>query len=144
MSKTLKYFKIKSFSKEELKDLFDAICTNIIKSTPTKVKQDVLKLTGTKKELEAFNPTITSLLTLITTYDIKFEFMVKYVEQDFSEPIIEESINPVKKEMIEQAKDIEYNTGPNYIGGKKVEVVEIDNTPKKHKPIKEEEFPDFE
>jgi hypothetical protein len=102
-----KYASIETFDKQDLRELFDFVCDNIIHSTPLKVKRDILKLKGSDTELQEYNPTVQSILTLIATYDLKFEFMIKYVESvkpDFS--LLERDETTIQKEMSAQKKDI--------------------------------------
>lgn len=146
MSKTVKYLSIDSLGKEDVKALFDAICTEVIGKEPSRVKQEILKLPGTKKELDAYKPSLATLMTLIETYDIKHEFKITYVKKDLNEPVEEEEpfIDPLKKEMEEQGKSIkkEPDVEKTEYGGKKVQIVEVENTT--GKPVKDDDIPDFE
>jgi hypothetical protein len=136
-----KFASIESFSQEDLKGMFNHICEHVIKTKALKVKRDILKMKGTDKDLESANPTIMSLLTLIATYDLKFEFTVKYVESvepDFSDAP-EEPKTDVVKEMESQRKEI---TNPEA----KAPVEEVKNpvSEEKKPDLNEKEIPDFD
>lgn len=146
MSKTPKYLSIDSFSKDDVNDLFNAICTEALNSTPSKIKQSVLKLPGTKKELDAFKPSLPSLITLLETYNIPFEFKVTYIKTDLTHPGAEEEkpyVDPLKQEMEEQRKSIKQDPSieKKMYSPPRVQNAEVDN----FKPAtKEEDIPDFE
>lgn len=93
MAKKPNYLKIDSFSKEDTKAMFDAICKEIGKITPLKAKQDILKLKGSEKELREFEPTLLSIFKLIAHYDIKTELKVIYMSDDGE---IEGNLPPVE------------------------------------------------
>lgn len=146
MQKIPKFLSIDSFSPEDINDLFNAICMEVLNSTPANIKQKALKLNGSKKELDAYKPSLAGLMTLITTYDIKFDFKITYLKTDMDAPDLKEEevfVDPLKKEIDEQSKVIVKDPEPEKteFGGKKVEVVEVDNS---GKPIKEADIPDFE
>lgn len=106
-----KFASIESFDPKELKALFEHISIDILKSNPTKIKKDVLGLKGTLEEINGYNPTIQSIVTLIALYDLKFEFSIKYIEEDeedFSDAALVEApkATGVKKVMEEQRKEI--------------------------------------
>lgn len=141
MTKKIKFVSIASFTKEDLKSLFDFICAKIIEIPALKVKQDVLKLKGTPKELNDYNPTISSILTLIATYNLDFEFKIHYVENeedDFSG--LPETKTDLVKKMDAQAQDIKPGVMDSVNIPEKIKLpVEI---PQKETPT--EELPDFD
>lgn len=145
MKSELKYVTIDTFSKEDLRELFDHIAIRVLKSNPVKIRQEGLGLKGSHKELEAHNPTISSILTLIATYDIKFKFTVEYgqeVEDDFSN-LPPEDKTKVVKEMESQRKDVEPVAVEEKVEApikKEREYVKVEE---EKKPIDESEIPDF-
>ena len=78
------------------------------------VKKNVLKLDGSKKELEDYKADISDLINIITQYDIKFEFKLTYVD---ATPAVEENklvvkeaaLNPTGKAMADQHKAVTNN-----------------------------------
>jgi hypothetical protein len=136
-----KYITIDSFHADDLKDLFNAICTQVLMRNPLQIKREVLKVKGTDRDLENYKPTLPSLLTLIATYDLKFDFTVKYVEMvnaDTEEPPREPVADTVK-ELEKQRKEI---LDPEL--QVKAPRVDVEKLVEEVKPVKEEDLPSFD
>lgn len=145
MTSKPKFVSIESFGKEDLKDLFDFISTNILKSTPLKVKQDVLKLKGSVKELNEHSPTIPSILTLIDTYDLKFELIIKYVDKEKdSFKALERDETDIQKELFAQEEEVsqEVASMPPVYEKKEVNRHPVLPTPDR-KVISDDDLPEF-
>lgn len=118
---------------------------------PIKAKREVLKIRGNDSEIKEHRTTIASLLTLIAHFDIKTEFKVLYVEfvPDPPEPDAPLFKDHEDDHLAEQVKEIEAKTmeelqlNPGHLGGKKIEIVEVDNATESE-PRKEEDLPDFD
>ena len=148
MATVEKFLKVSSVSRQDMEDLFNAICDRVVNMTPTEIKRKILQLEGTKKDLEDFEPTILSILTIVAAFGIKMEFTIFYTDDDGKkrEIPIAEKIDVIKKEMAEQEKIVapeilEIQAG--FSGGKKIEIVEVIHgnvIPKRN----EDDMPDFD
>lgn len=140
--KITKSLTIDSLSKSDTADLFNAICEKALNMSPRKAKKDILKLDGSNKELDEFQPSLLSLDMLIAHFDIKCELKVFYMAEDGEKMEFKpDKAEPVKKEMEKQDDEI---TNPALLEeklGKKVEVVRVVNS---QVVGEEKDIPDFE
>lgn len=149
MKSKAKFVSIESFSKEDLKALFEHICAHIIHKPSLEIKQDVLNIPGPGSTVANYNPTIQSILTLIATYDLKFEFTIKYVEKEEFEDsdFPPEPMAPIKKEMEKQRKEIlPIKDEPSLLDGKEIQTVYVPTAKEAaqdKQPVNEDDLPEF-
>lgn len=74
-----KFIEIEDFSPKELTDMFDAICTDVLKQSPIEVKQSLLGMKAPNKNSKV---TLSQLLVLIEKNDLTFKFKVTYLEPE--------------------------------------------------------------
>ena len=108
--------------------MFNALCEKALHISPRKAKKEVLKLSGSAMELDAYMPTLMNLELLISQFDIKSELKVFYVADDAQKIEVEpDKPEAVKGVMAKQEKEI---TNPELVEEKtkKIEVVEPPET----------------
>lgn len=121
MATEVSYLEIDSLGEDDVNDLFNAICTDIINLPIAKVKREVFNLNGKDKALLTHKATINELLSLISLYDIKVNIKltflskkfdnaaddIKHVEEPFKESDVERNLkNQVKDINNPDLKDI--------------------------------------
>jgi hypothetical protein len=79
MSK-IKFLKISSVQADDVNDLFEAICKDIIHITPTRAKRNILGMTGKDSNIEKYKCTLSQLMAVIQKYDIPVDIKVSYAD----------------------------------------------------------------
>lgn len=74
-----KFIEIEDFSPKELTDMFDYICTTVLKTSPIEVKQTLLGMKAPNKNSKV---TLSQLLVLIEKHELNFKFKVMYIEPE--------------------------------------------------------------
>lgn len=141
----IKYAEIEDlFDKNEINDLFNFICKNIIFSDPIEVKRNVLSLNGNDKQIANYKVKLIELIQVINKYDIKASLKVTYLanEKDPEPRILKHPVGPesnVNINMRSQDKQISNPDLSDLVG--KAGVVKVEEP--EEKKINPEDIPDF-
>lgn len=111
----IKYLVIDTLGIEDTNAMAERICLKVASLPVLEVKKKVLKLSGKDEELNAHKFNVQELISLIAFYDVHTELKIKYVDTEFTEPVVE-------------IKEMRLSTGASVLKEQKKEVtLEIKN-----------------
>lgn len=88
MTDKTKFIKITAI--EDANDMFEAICSDILKKDATEAKKQLLGMNGKDSQIEKHKVTINQLIAVISRLGMSFELKVNYVEVDVKKDVVTE------------------------------------------------------
>jgi len=88
MTDKSKFIKITSI--EDANDMFEAICSDILKKDATEAKKQLLGMNAKDSQIEKHKVTINQLLAVISRLDMPFELKVNYAEVKTEKEVVVE------------------------------------------------------